>query len=150
MASRTYTSRRNAIVQALVTLLKTIDGGSTFRSNVNNNVVGRLMFWDEVNDFPSVHLAAGAETRQYQGGGYKDRFLVVTIRCYVNEENANDALEALMEDIETVIEDNNRLAYTDRDGNEQFTQLISIVSIDTDEGVLEPLGIGELICEVRY
>ena len=150
MSSRTYTSRRNAIVQSLVTLLKTIDGGTAFRSNLNNNVVGRLMFWDEVEDFPSAHLSAGAETRQYQGAGYKDRFLVVTIRVYVNTENANDALEALMEDIETVIEDNNRLAYTDRDGNEQFTQLISIVSIDTDEGVLEPLGIGELICEVRY
>lgn len=150
MANRDYTSRRNAIVSSMVTLLKTIDGSSTFRTNLHNNVVGRLQFWDEVKDFPSVHLSAGAETRQYQGAGYKDRFLVVTIRCYVNTENANNALEALIEDIETVLEDNSKLSYEDRDGNTQYTHLINIVSIDTDEGVLEPLGIGEIICEVRY
>ena len=28
--------------------------------------------------------------------------------------------------------------------------LITIVSIDTDEGVLEPLGVGEVQIEVRY
>lgn len=150
MASRDYTSRRVAIINSLVTLFKTIKGQSPFVSNLYENVEPRLMFWDEVKDWPSVHVNAGAETREYQGGGYKDRFMVVTIRCYVNEENANEALEALMEDLETILEDNNRLEYTDRSGNTQYTQLISIVSIDTDEGVLEPLGIGEMICEVRY
>ena len=150
MATRTYTSRRNAIVSALVTQLKTINGSGSFRAKLNNNVIGRLQFWDEVENFPSVHINAGAETRTYQGGGFKDRFLIITIRVYVNEENANDALEALIEDIETVIEDNSKLTYTDRDDVSQATHLISIVSIDTDEGVLEPLGIGEMICEVRY
>jgi hypothetical protein len=24
------------------------------------------------------------------------------------------------------------------------------LSLDTDEGALEPLGVGEIICEVRY
>jgi hypothetical protein len=28
--------------------------------------------------------------------------------------------------------------------------MISILSIDTDEGVMAPLGIGEILCEVRY
>lgn len=150
MAERTYTSRRYAIVNALVGVLKTIDGSGSFRSNLSSNVEPRLKFWDEVNDFPSVHLNAGAETRQYQGGGYKDRFMIVTIRIYVNQENSNEALEALIEDIETVLEENSKLTYVDRDGNTQATHLINIVSIDTDEGVLDPLGIGELLCEVRY
>ena len=30
------------------------------------------------------------------------------------------------------------------------THQISIISIDTDEGVLEPLGVGEILLEVRY
>ena len=55
-----------------------------------------------------------------------------------------------MEDVETVIEDNSALSYTDKRGVSQKTQQITIVSIDTDEGVLEPLGVGEMLIEVRY
>jgi len=48
-----------------------------------------------------------------------------------------------------VIDANNSLTYhqlgTDA-GVSQFT----VISIDTDEGVLAPLGIGEMIIEARY
>jgi len=109
-----------------------------------------LKFWDEVEEFPAIHLNAGSETREYQGGGYKDRFLSITIRCYVNEENAQNALNALMEDVETVIEENSNLQYSDPQNNLYNVQQITVVSIDTDEGVLEPLGVGEILVEVRY
>lgn len=150
MAVRDYTSRRQSIIDALVTELKTIDGTGDFLTNVYNNVSPRLKFWDEVEEFPSIHLNAGSETREYQGGGYKDRFMSVTVRMYVNEEDAVTALDKLIEDVETVLETNSRLEYTDRAGDTQSTQQITIVSIDTDEGVLEPLGVGELLIEVRY
>ena len=55
-----------------------------------------------------------------------------------------------MEDVETVLEDNSRLLYYDAMNNEYHTQQITIVSIITDEGVLEPLGVGEIEIEVRY
>ena len=84
------------------------------------------------------------------GGGEKFRFLTVTFRCYVNEEDAVVALEKLLEDVETIIEDNNPLNYTDPLGNTINTIQHTIVSIDTDEGVLEPLGIGEIITEIQY
>ena len=150
MSERVYTSRRQSIVNALVTQLKTINGSGNFLTNVFENVSPRLKFWDEVEDFPSVHLNAGSETRDYQGAGYKDRFLSVTIRMYVNEEDAVDALDKLIEDVETVIETNSRLAYTDKQNNTQYTQQITVVSIDTDEGVLEPYGVAEMLVEVRY
>lgn len=150
MSERVYTSRRQSIVNALVTQLKTINGSGNFLTNVFENVSPRLKFWDEVEDFPAIHLNAGSETRDYQGAGYKDRFLSVTIRMYVNEEDAVDALDKLIEDVETVIETNSRLAYTDKQNTTQYTQQITVVSIDTDEGVLEPLGVGEMSIEVRY
>ena len=150
MATRTYTSRRMAIVNALVDKLKLINGNVPYRTNLYGNVLPKLIFWDEVQDFPAVHIAAGAETRQYQGGGYKDRFMTLTIRVYVQEGDAVLALEKLFEDIETVIEDNSALSFTDQDGNAQRVQQLTIVSLDTDEGALEPLGVGEIICEVRY
>ena len=97
MVSRTYTTRRSGILQALANKLKAIDGTGDYATNLFENVSPRLLFWDEVTDFPAVHLNAGQETREYQGGGYKDRFLQVTVRCYVNEEEAQDALSALLE-----------------------------------------------------
>lgn len=147
---RLYTTRRLAIIDALVVKLKDIDGTGTYITNLFQNVSPRLKFWDEVEEFPAVHLNAGSETREYQGGGYKDRFMTVTLRCYVNQEDAVEALEALMEDVETVLEVNSRLAYTDRNGDTQYTQQITVISIDTDEGVLEPYGVGEMLVEVRY
>lgn len=150
MAERNYTTRRLSIVDAIVSKLKDIDGNNQYRTNLFQNVSPRLKFWDEVEEFPAVHLNAGSETREYQAGGYKDRFLSVTVRCYVNEEDAVEALEGLLEDVETVLEENSRLTYTDKNGATQYTQQITIVSIDTDEGVLEPYGVAEMQLEVRY
>lgn len=149
--NRTYTSRRSNILNALATKLKDIDGSGAFLTDVANNVETRLKFWDEVQDFPAIHLNAGSETRDYQAGGYKDRYLNVTIRCYVSDDtDATEALNLLMEDVETVIEDNSRLKYFDAMNNEYNAQQITVISIVTDEGVLDPLGVGEIEIEVRY
>ena len=150
MASRTYTTRRSAIVYALVTELKKINQTGAFLTDVFDNVHPRLLFWDEVDTFPAIHLNAGSETRQYQGGGYKDRYLTITVRCYVKETDAVKALDELLEDVETVIEDNGSLAYTDRQGIQHTTHDIIIISIDTDEGVLEPFGVAEMQLQVHY
>lgn len=150
MATRNYTTRRQAIVNALVEKLKGINGNGEYLTNLFNNVHPRLKFWDEIEEFPAVHLNAGSETREYQGGGYKDRFMSVTLRCYVNSEDSVDDLDKLMEDVEVVLEDNARLQYSDRNGATQFTHEITVISIDTDEGVLEPYGVGEMTIEVRY
>ena len=112
--SRAYTTRRLGIVNAIVEKLKDINGSGAFLHDLNENVSPRLKFWDEVEEFPAVHLNAGSETREYQGAGYKDRFLSITLRCYVQAEDSVEALDELMEDVETVLEDNSRLAYLDR------------------------------------
>jgi len=150
MSERQYTTRRLGIITALVEKLKDINGAPPFLSDLQENVSPRLKFWDEVEEFPAVHLNAGSETREYQASGYKDRFLSITLRCYVQAEDAVEALDELMEDVETVLEDNSRLPYLDRTNTTQYTQQITIISIDTDEGVLEPLGVGEMLIEVRY
>jgi len=150
MTGRVYASRRKRIVDALVYKLKTINGQGAFLTDVGENVHPRMKFWDEVDEFPCLHLNAGSETREYQSAGVRDRFLTVTIRCYVQDEEAQEVLNELMEDVETVIEDNSRLEYTDKANNIYYTQQITLISIDTDEGVLEPLGVGEILIEVRY
>ena len=146
---RLYTSRRSGIAKAMSDAVAKIDGRGLYYQAIAETSP-RLKFWDEIEEFPAVHINAGSETRQYQGGGFKDRFLNLTVRCYVNEEDSVAALDELLEDVETVLEENSKLKYLDRNGLEQFTQQITIVSIDTDEGVLNPLGVGEILVEVRY
>ena len=147
---REFTSRRIAIVDALVEKLEEIDGSGNYRTDLNGNVSRRLKFWDEVDEFPTIHVSAGSETREYLGAQNKTRFMNITLRCYVNDENSVEALEGLMEDVETVLDTHSRLRYVDRKYDFQYTQLITVLSLDTDEGVLEPLGVGEIVCEVRY
>ena len=71
---RLYTSRRTAIVSALVTKLKLINGLGNYLTNLYDNVEPRLKFWDEVEQFPAVHLNAGSETREYQARDIKIDF----------------------------------------------------------------------------
>ena len=149
MAKRDYTTRRSAIVNAFVEKLQQIDGTGNYKTVVAS-VEPRLKFWDEITEFPAVHVNAGSETREYEGADFKFRYLTLTFRCYVNEDDAVPALEKLLEDVETVIEANNPITYTDDLGSTQTTIQTTINSIDTDEGVLEPFGIGEMICTVQY
>ena len=150
VSPREYTSRRIAIIDALVEKLEEIDGSGNYRTDLNGNVSRRLKFWDEVEEFPAVHISAGSETREYLGAQNKTRFMNITLRCYVNDENSVEALEGLLEDVETVLDTHSRLRYVDRKYDFQYTQLITVLSLDTDEGVREPLGVGEIVCEVRY
>jgi len=149
--ARKYSSRRRAIVEALAVALETqINGSPPMRTSVSK-VERRLKFWDEVNEFPTIHIGAGSETREYDGGGFRFRFLRITVRCYVSDDNdVIHALEELLEDVETVLEDNDPLTYTDSTGASQSTVQTSILTVDTDEGVLEPLGVGEITIEIRY
>ena len=148
--ARKYTTRRRAIVEALCQKLENINGSPPFRTSVSR-VERRLKFWDEVNEFPTIHVGAGAETRDYDGGGFRFRFLQLTVRCYVSDDNdVIEALEELLEDVETVIEDSDPLTYYDSTGASQSTVQTNIITVDTDEGVLEPLGVGEITCEIRY
>ncbi len=147
--ARSTTTRRSSILNALAEKFKGIDGSGAFKTRLDDNVETRMKFWDEIEQYPAIHMAAGAETRQYYGGGQKWRFLTITIRAYVNAEDPIEELEELLEDIETVIDGNNTLTYRQL-GTDAGVSQFSVISIDTDEGVLAPLGIGEMIIEARY
>ena len=147
--SRSNTTRRGAILTALADKFKEIDGSGNYKARLDNNVETRMKFWDEIEQYPAVHMTAGVETREYWGGGNKWRFLNITIRAYVNAEDPIEELEELLEDIETVIDANNSLTYRQLGTDAGVTQF-TVLSIDTDEGVLAPLGIGEMIIEARY
>ena len=146
-----YRTARKKIAEALATKFKEIDGSYPYNTNVFDNVGSSLTFLDDIEQYPKVCVVAGDETRQYQPGGFKWRFLLISVRAYIsNEEDAQETLALLIEDLERIIDESDSLVYDDSvDPNLQTTSM-TIQSITTDEGVIAPLGIGEIIVEVRY
>ena len=147
--ARSTSTRRSQILDALVEKFKDIDGSGDYRTNLANQVFPTMKFWDEIQTYPAVHLSAGTETREYYGSNNRWRFLTITIRAYVNQDDPTEALCLLLEDLEYVLDNNLSISYSDSYGSGGTAQQ-TILSIDTDEGVLAPLGIGEMIIEVRY
>jgi|TARA_B110001454_G_C12657837_1_gene408245 hypothetical protein len=150
MAS-TYRTKRKKIVDAYVKQLEGINGQSPYNSNIFNEVHGNTLFIDQITQFPSVCVIAGDETREYQPGGFKWRYLNLEIRTYVSDENdPQEELALLIEDIERVIDNNDILTYDDSVSPNLNTTSSTILTIATDEGVLAPLGVGEIAIQVRY
>jgi len=150
MAS-TYRTARKKLVDALVEKIQGIDGNFPNNSNVFNNVHGGMVFLDEIQEFPKVCVVSGDETREYQPNEFKWRFLSLDIRVYVeDQEDPQEVLALLMEDIERVIDDNDVLIYDDTVSPNLTTTSLTLQSLSTDEGVLAPLGIGEMTVECRY
>tara|TARA_B100000003_G_C10828024_1_gene329740 strand:+ start:114 stop:566 length:453 start_codon:yes stop_codon:yes gene_type:complete len=149
--STEYRTKRRKIVDALVEKIKLINGQHPYNSNVFNNVSGKLKFLDEIEEYPKVCIVAGDEVREYQTAGFKWRFLTLSIRAYVrNEEDAQEELATLFEDIEKIVDENDALVYDTSVIPNGTTTSMTIDSISTDEGVIAPLGIGEMLVTVRY
>lgn len=143
-------TRRSSIVEALTDKIKAISLANGYSTDLGEQAFPRMKFWDELQEFPTVCLVAGPESIVHQGAGMKDRYLSVVLRAYVNEEDSIIALEKLLEDIEIIIDRNGRLAYVDSSGNQGHTRDIIITNIDTDQGALAPLGVGEMTLQVKY
>jgi len=142
------TSRRREIVNYIVAQLKTIDGstspyGYNFKTNLSQNVYKGLKFIDQINDFPSVYIQAGEESYRYNSKTNTEASMTIMIRIYAYEEHSLYKLEDLVDDITHVVE---RIKYN-QDHKIIFAE---IASIDTDSGLLDPYGLGEIMINVQY
>lgn len=141
-------SARTSIAKVLAEKLKLIDGSSPYKSNIYGNAYPKLKFWDEVADFPSIYMSIGQENRQYLPGGFKWGFVDISLKVYVRGEDPAQELEDLLEDVEKVVDGNRTLVYDTAPGA-QTTEIL-ITSIVTDEGLLDPYGVGEISLTVQY
>lgn len=141
-------SRRQSIAKALAEKIKDIDGSVNYKSNIFNNAYPYLKFWDQVNDFPCVYITTGTEMREYLPGDFTWGHLNIAIKLYTRGEDAQSELENLIEDVEKIIHDNRVLVYDETSG--ATTTEILVHSIVTDEGLLAPYGVGEVLITVQY
>lgn len=142
-------TRRRAIVHAIAEKLRELvvfaDGTYT-----DTLVVEEKMYhFDQIQQYPFCTVTPGMERREYLPDNFKWGFLEVTIRIYVDEENPQERLEQLLYDVEVIIDDNNCLEYW-CNGYAHTTELMSILSISTDEGLLAPQGLAEVSLLIQY
>lgn len=141
-------SKRAKIASAIKDLLNDNLNSIDYSSNIHNNAHNKLVFWDEVNDYPYISVIAGGENREYLPGNFKWGFLEVIIRIYVEDEEPQDRLEEFFTDIEAILDANNNLVYDSDVGD--TTELISILSLTTDQGLFAPIGAGEIVIQIQY
>jgi hypothetical protein len=139
-------SRRHDLLLKLEEIFKENLNGVDYVSNLYGNVHHEIDFWDEVEQYPYVGLNLGTEIRDYEPAGVKWAFVELSIRVYVHEETPNDSLNQLLEDIEDIIDRNNNIEYQEN----VTTTEIRVNSIITDEGIMAPLGVGEVKAQIRY
>lgn len=144
------TAKSQCIVDALTTELKTISPANGYYTDLGSNVKSRMEFWDSIHEFPAIRLCPGRTNIEHLGGGLKLRHMLVPVRLYVENEDSGLAIQNLLEDVERIIDKNGRLAYLDSSGNTHTTTDIIILEYDNDQGVLAPLGIGEMLLKVTY
>jgi hypothetical protein len=90
----------------------------------------------------------GSETRDYLPGDFTWAYLGISLKIYTKGEDSQHQLELLLEDLETVV-NNNRVLQYDETNNYETTEIL-VVSITTDEGLLAPYAVGEINLQVRY
>lgn len=142
-------SMRTKITQALAQkLADSLTGEAPYQTNIFGNAYAKLKFWDEIQDFPSIYITPGMETRDYLPGDFAWGMLNISLKLYCRGDDAQLELENLLQDVEHCIDSNRQLVY-DQTLGETTTEIL-VVSISTDEGLLAPYAIGEINLQVRY
>lgn len=98
-------------------------------------------FIDQVNDFPAVALLRPSVSRAYIGKRVTvDRFSFIVRGYVLSDEDSIVDSENLARAIERTIQSlNSPLIYEAR-----------VLSIETDEGLLSPYGMCDVLCEVDW
>lgn len=139
-------TKRVQIRNTVAKLLSDQLNGSTYISNIYTNIETRQVYWDELSDFPTVAVVNGRENTEYLPGGFKWKYLNLLIKVFVKEDDQGNQLEQLMQDIESILDANNSLEYE----TGKTTEVVSLLSVETDEGLLYPFAVGELSVLIQY
>ena len=148
-------SARSGIVKAIAEKMRNeINGTAPYINNLYGNVSSKVTHFDDINDYPYITVTPGPEQREDLPSAFTWSDLTVYIRIYVDNRNdAQGELEDLIADIETFVDTNLVLSYnvnTPSGVETNQTVTNTIISITTDEGILDPKALGEIVLTVRY
>lgn len=126
-------SRRTTVIESLIAYISDSTGCTGHRG---------MKFLHELNSFPSFYVHATGESRVHIGDGTTYGMLSLAIRGYQWSESLDD-VDAFGRTLETAIES----FYAD---NREIVEEARITSFRTDEGVMEPYGVVDILVTIVY
>lgn len=126
-------SQRTDIVTSLISHISTSTSSTGFRG---------YRFLHEINSFPSFYIAFQNESRIHKGAGSVYSIIALNLRGYCWSD-ALESIEVYMRELEVAIQ-------TYRPQHLRFVDEARVVSVRTDEGVMQPYGVVDLNLEVLY
>lgn len=150
---------RTSIAEALAQhIASELDGSNPdlYWTNIYGNVSRSVYKFEEIKEFPYIGLHIGPESYEYQPSRQQWSFLDISILIYAKNEEGDIQmqLEKLIADVKTIIDKDMELSYTINkpDGTtiqSKVTQ-ITMNSVSTDEGLLDPFSFAEVSITCRY
>ena len=148
------------LLRSLTEELRTIDGGNsiqtahlpgpkqyTFNTDCHENCFPSYRFLYELNDFPTLCFYIVEEAFREAEAGIRYKTATFNLRGYVHEdlgehEDSTWWAEALLDDVEHVL--NNLKNRVD------CLVDVRILQLSTDEGVMAPYGVADMIFTITY
>lgn len=148
-------SARSGISKAFVDKIKlNLNGTGDYVTNIYDSVTNKTTHFDMVQNFPFISVTPGPENRQVMPSLYTEAELTLYFRILVNNPNdAQGELELIISDLETLIDASNGIQYEHlTPSGIQTGRTISadITNITTDEGLLDPYAMGEIVVLIKY
>ena len=148
-------SARSGIAKAFSEGIATaLNGTGIYVNNIYGNTTNKVVHFDSITEFPSVSITPGPEKREDMPSNFSWSNLTMYVRIYVeNAEDAQGELESLITDIENFVDLNLQISYnviTPTGTEARNTVTNSIVGISTDEGLLDPNALGEIVLDIQY
>ena len=143
-------SNRQSIAEAFTQATKDFLDGVNDHFNIYGNVFSKNMLTKDIMSFPCVTYSPGPEKFQYLPSGLRWNFLTMYSRIYVKGvEEPQQELEVLIQKIKNIIDSNTNMPYYVGNTLMHITDC-TLDEISTDEGLLAPDGIAEIVFVVRY
>lgn len=138
---------RMSIIEDFIAALRRIDGGSnpwnrnySFNYDLHSDVY--YGYNDNRNSFPQIEIIIEDESIYSIGGGVRFSNLQLQLRCYSYDEDTQFSAEALVQDVESVIDSYRSWAPHIED--------IRIAQIETDGGINAPYGVAFITAQVLF
>lgn len=143
-------SNRQAITEAFTETTKQVLDGTTDPYNIYGNVFPKNLLTKDIVSFPCITYSPGPEKFQYLPSGLRWNYLTMYSRVYVKGvEEPQQELEVLIQKIKNIIDSNTNMPYYVGNTLMHITDC-TLDEISTDEGLLAPDGIAEIVFVVRY
>lgn len=149
---------RTSIAEALIQkIISELDGSKpdVYWTNLYGLASRNVFKFDEIKEFPYIGIHIGPESFEYLPSRQQWCYLDLSILIYVKkEDDIQEQLEKLIADVKTIIDTDMDLTYTINkpDGSSSIGKVTEITmnSVSTDEGLLDPYGFAEVSITCRY